>query len=399
VLAGPVYLAMGGYYSMNPIDQTLWALAALLLLRIVNHEDPRLWLGFGAVLGLGLLNKLSVMWLGCGVLVGMLLTPQRRWLATPWPWFAGVLALAILTPYLVWQAQHGWPVVEFTRNAALDKNVPAPPLTFLGLQILALHPLTLPFWLLGPVYLLVAPEMKRYRILAWVWLTVFAILMASGSARTYYGAPALTFALAAAGRAVEALAARRRLRWLPALASALLTVALVTGAPLSIPLLPADHYAAYERALGLKPPPEAREVPDELPIHFALRFHAPALLAALGEAYESLSPAEREQVVILTDSFHEAGAVNVLGSDAGLPRAIGIHNHYWLWGPGDAVAELALVVAPPDSPLLAIFEHVERTAMIDCPRCMPFLQQKAVYRCRGLRHPLAEVWPELKQFR
>ena len=49
VLAGPVYLAMGSFYSMNPIDQTLWAVAAYFLLRLVNSGNPRIWLGLGVV--------------------------------------------------------------------------------------------------------------------------------------------------------------------------------------------------------------------------------------------------------------------------------------------------------------------------------------------------------------
>lgn len=399
VLSGPVYLAMGGYYSMNPIDQTLWAVAAYLLLRLINSGSPRTWLALGIVLGLGLLNKLSVVWLGCGILVGTLLTPHRRWLGTPWPWLAGGIALALCAPYLLWQAQHSWPVLEFTRNAALEKNVSAPPLVFLGLQVLAMHPVTLPFWLIGLAYLFLAKNARPYRMLGWVWLTVFLILMASGTARTYYLAPAMTIAIAAAGRAVEELGAQPALRWFPAAATALLVLALVTGAPMSIPLLPPARYVAYERALGLAPPPETRDEPSELPLHFALRFHGPALVRAVAAAYESLSPDDREHAVILTDSFHEAGAINVLGPAVDLPSAIGTHNNYWLWGAGDAATEVFLVVAAMDSNLLTYFTSVERAAEIDCRWCMPWLQQKAVYVGRDPRQPLREVWPELKRFR
>lgn len=398
VLAGPVYLVMGGFYSMNPIDQMLWAVAAYFLLRLVNSEDRRIWLGLGVVLGLGLLNKLSVVWLGCGILGGVLLTKQRHWLVTPWPWLGGVIALGCLTPYLLWQIQNGWPVLEFMRNAALEKNVPTPPLVFVGDQILAMHPLTLPFWLSGPIYLFVAREARPYRMLGWVWLIVFLILMASGSARTYYLAPALTIAIAAAGRAVEGLAARPALRWLPAAATALMILALATGAPMSIPLLPPDRYVAYERALGLKPPAEAREEPSELPLHFALRFYGVPLVGAVSAAYESLSRDERKRVVILADSFHEAGGVNVLGRAVGLPRAIAIHNNYWLWGAGAVADDIFLVVAPIDSELLTLFTSVERVAEIDCRWCMPFQRDKAVYVCRAPRRPLREVWPELKEF-
>jgi hypothetical protein len=135
---------------------------------------------------------------------------------------------------------------------------------------------------------------------------------ASGTARTYYLAPALTIAVAAAGRAVEWLSERPSLRWVPAAATALLVLAFATGAPMSIPLLPPERYVAYERALGISPPPEDRGEPSALPLHFALRFHGPPLLSAIAAAYESLPPDDREHVVILTDSFHEAGAVGVM---------------------------------------------------------------------------------------
>jgi hypothetical protein len=369
-----------------------------LLLRLINSGNPQIWLGLGVVLGLGLLNKLSVVWLGCGILAGALLTPQRHWLVTPWPWLSGAIALGFFAPYLLWQTQNDWPVLEFMRNATLEKNVPAPPLVFVGGQILAMHPLTLPFWLIGPIYLFFAREARPYRMLGWVWMIVFLILMASGTARTYYLAPALTIAIAAAGRAVEGLGARPALRWLPAAATALLVLALATGAPMSIPLLPPDRYVAYERALGLKPPAEAREEPSELPLHFALRFYGVPLVRAVSAAYESLSPDERERVVILADSFHEAGGVNVLGPAVGLPSAIGIHNNYWLWGAGDVADNIFLVVAPTGSELLTLFTSVERAAEIDCRWCMPFQRDKAVYVCRDPRRPLREVWPELKEF-
>ncbi len=94
---------------------------------------------------------------------------------------------------------------------------------------------------MGPAYLLCARAARPYRALGWLWLTVFLILMASGTARTYYLAPALTIAVAAAGRAVEWLSERPSLRWVPAAATALLVLAFATGAPMSIPLLPPER--------------------------------------------------------------------------------------------------------------------------------------------------------------
>src|SRR5512143_1556640 len=87
----PVFLGTDRVYSMNAIDILIWSLAAWLLLRALDLGRARDW----AVLGLGLLHKISVFWLGGGLLVGLLLTPYRRALLAPGPWLCGAIAAAM----------------------------------------------------------------------------------------------------------------------------------------------------------------------------------------------------------------------------------------------------------------------------------------------------------------
>ena len=65
-IAAPLYLALNHFYSMNAIDVLVWAVAALVVSRMLSDDQPRLWIVLGVVLGLGLQNKISVMWLGLG---------------------------------------------------------------------------------------------------------------------------------------------------------------------------------------------------------------------------------------------------------------------------------------------------------------------------------------------
>src|SRR5262249_42899349 len=85
-LAAPVFLGTDHYYSMNTFDILLWTLAAFLALRALAPGSPRSWLLLGVVLGLGLLNKVSVMWLVAGLAAGILVSPGRRVLLARWPW-------------------------------------------------------------------------------------------------------------------------------------------------------------------------------------------------------------------------------------------------------------------------------------------------------------------------
>ncbi len=56
----PQLLAMSSFYSMNALELVAWALLELLAIRILAGGSPRLWLAFGVVAGLGLLDKYSV---------------------------------------------------------------------------------------------------------------------------------------------------------------------------------------------------------------------------------------------------------------------------------------------------------------------------------------------------
>ena len=99
----PVALSLGSYYSMNAFDLLFWALIALILVRALSGGSDRLWLAFGAAAGLGLLNKISILYLGFGLVVGLVLA--RRWdvFRSRRFWAGGVLAFAIFLPHLVWQ--------------------------------------------------------------------------------------------------------------------------------------------------------------------------------------------------------------------------------------------------------------------------------------------------------
>ncbi len=395
-LVAPVFLSQHSAYQIAAFDLAFWALAVFLLLRIQNGARPVTWLALGAVLGVALLGKWSPLWLGAGLGVGLLATPERRWLATPWPWLAGAVALAIFSPHLAWQVQHGWPTLEFLRNAVEHKHVQTTPLSFAWGQIMTLAPPLAPLWMGGLLTLLAAREMRPYRLVAWIWITVLGLLMASGAARSYYAAPAYPVLLAAGAHALEAFAASRGWRWLPAAAASWLVLAGGFAAPFAMPLLPPSGYVAYRSLLPLSLPKQRVDDTGPIPSHIAPRLEARPVFEAILGVYQSLSPAERERVGIFTTDFSQAGAINLWGREAGLPRAIGGRNSYWLWGPGDTSGELMIVVWPRDRDLGWWFEEVEHVADFECRYCMGELLRHSVYLGRRPRRPLDEIWPELK---
>jgi hypothetical protein len=397
-LACPVYLALSNYYSMNAIEQFLWPLGMLIVLRIIDGGSPWWWIALGVLMGVGLLNKVSMLWFGGGLAVGLLLTPERRWLRTPWPWLAAVIALTSFSPYVWWNAQHEWPFLEFSRNAGEQKVGAVTALDFALQQALSMGPPAVPLCLGGLLFAFANPSMRPYRPLAWLFVAVAALLAASGTSRPHYLGPAFPIVFAAGGRWVERLGTRRRLGWVPGIYAGVLALGLLVTWPLAIPLLTPAATVRYQDALGVRQPEEL-ERGGLLPMYLGLYLHTDALLGPLLAVYRSLPPEERAHVEILTNSFGETGAVNVLGRRLGLPGAIGRHNTYWLWGPGAATGDLMIVVSGNEHELHEWFESCDKRAAIDCPYCMEQMSAQALYVCHHARQPLSTLWPALKVYR
>jgi 4-amino-4-deoxy-L-arabinose transferase-like glycosyltransferase len=398
----PGYLAVDHFYSMNAFDVVFWALAAYLVIRLIDADRTaslRLWILLGVVLGLGLLNKISVLWLGAGLFVGMLASPQRRWLLTPGPWIAGAIAGVLFAPHVIWQMQNGWPTLEFLRHATSDKMIAVAPLDFFLGQMVTMHPFTLPLWLGGLVFLFVHPAGARYRLLGWMYVTVFLILMLNGASRSGYLAPAYTWLFAAGGVAIEkVLGHRRRLAWLQ---PALIVVLLIGGAliaPLAIPVLPVNTFIRYATAIGVAPSAEERHELGPLPQFYADMHGWDAIVATVAGVYRRLPADDRAAARILAPDYGIAGAIDVLGRSQGLPPAISGHNNYWLWGPRDWDGRVLIVIGGDETRLRARFEQVDRVATLMCGYCMPYENDRPVWIARRLRGSVEAFWTAVKHY-
>lgn len=121
--------------------------ALLLCLARIQQEDRRRkimwWLGAGVAAGLSLLSKYSAFFLLGGTFLWLLLSPRaRRWLATPWPWIAALLALLIFLPNLIWQTQHDWETFAFQFGRLIGHQLTGRfLLEFLGAQLGLASPL------------------------------------------------------------------------------------------------------------------------------------------------------------------------------------------------------------------------------------------------------------------
>lgn len=394
-MLAPIYVGLSSILSMNAYDILAWATCFFLLARYFRTGSSRLWLGFGAAAGLGLENKISLLFLGFGLVVGIVLA--RRWevFKDRWFWFGGLLAGALFLPHMLWQIAHGWPTPEFMDNARRLKMVAFSPGDFLSEQLLLAGPAALPIWLAGLGFLLASRHARPFRPLGWTFLAALAVILAS-QGKPYYVAPAYTVLFAAGGVALERWTTGRQLLQ-PALLTLFVLLSL-PALPLAKPILPLETYVRYARALGMAPGSDERHEMGRLPQFFADMHGWRKLAETVAQVHHGLLPEERAKACIFGDNYGQAGAIDHFGPALGLPKAISGHNSYFLWGPRDCTGEVVLVIDGEREELAALFTSVEEGAVFTCKDCMPYENDKPIWIARGLRRPLAEVWPGVKGY-
>ena len=397
VLPVPIYLLLGHWLTMNAFEPWLWTATLWLVLRMIARNEPRYWLAVGAVWGVGLENKYSMLFLAAALVTGLLLTPQRRWLYNRWFAAGAGVALLLFLPNLIWLARHGFPFLEFERHARLDAGrLARGPLDFVADQILIMNPLLAPLWLGGLTFLLRAERAKPYRFMGWTFLGVFMGLLAL-QAKNYYVAPAYPALFAAGAVALEAWTIEGW-RWTRGwYVAATLAVGLVL-APFVLPVLPIQTFLVYQSFFGgFQPVRFERHSAERLPQQFADEFGWEDMTRETARVYHGLPAAQRARTAVFANNYGEAAAIDFFGAKYGLPQAISNHVTYWLWGPHGYTGESVLVLGSDGQGDREHFRIVEAVGRVDDPRTRRD-ERFELYLCQDLNQDLDSFWPGIKKW-
>ena len=395
-----VYLILGHLFTMNVFEPLLWMGCAYVVIRIVKTGNQKLWLWFGVLAGIGLENKYSMGVFGLAVVVGLVLTPERKAFKSRWIWIAGGIAFLIFLPNLLWNIQHHFPFLELMRNIrASGRDTVFTPLGYLKAQIFLMTPVTFPVWLLGATYFFFWKTGKPFRVLGMAFVTVLAVLIVSHG-KDYYAAPVFPMVFAGGAIAWEQLAERRRVSWLkPALFVVILAG---TGAllPLFVPVLSPEAFLRYHKSLPFLPQPSEKSMAMEpMPHTYSWCFGWPEMVQAVAKAYAMVPPEERADTAIFANDFAAAGAIDIIGPKYGLPKAISGHQSYWLWGPRDYSGQTVIVLGSTPEREARHFNSVTVVAELNNPYAPPW-ENRPVLLCRGPKNfrSVAEIWPKLKNW-
>lgn len=401
VMVAPVYLGLDSLLTMNVFESLFWMSAALIALKIFQGASQRLWLLFGVVCGVGLLNKHSMLFFGFGLFAGLLLTKQRKQFASPWIWLGGLIAVLIFLPNLLWEIHRGFPTIELLRNVqASGRNTEVGPLRFLLMQaLLMFHPLSAPVWIAGLLELLRDREGKGWRVLGITWLVIMTCMLTMHG-RMYYPAPGYPMLFAAGGLAFERwLAGWKGAAWLKPGWVALLAVTGVLISPFAyFPLLTAEQYMAYARFWHFDAPRIENHRLGPLPQIYADQFGWQEMAQVVADAYHQLPPEEQKSCAIFGQNYGQAGAIDFFGPKLGLPPAISGHQNYFYWGPRGYTGACMIILDDTPERLGRLFESVEKVGTVYHPLSMPY-QHFDVYLCKRPKFgTLEQLWPKIKNW-
>jgi 4-amino-4-deoxy-L-arabinose transferase-like glycosyltransferase len=374
--AAPVVLSIGHLLSTSTYDLLAWTVVSWLICRAIRTAEASAWLGAGLITGTALLNKPLIALLVVSIGAGVLAVGPRQTLRTRWVWTAFVLAVAMWSPWLVWQARHGWPQLHISTSIAHGgSSTSQPRWALIPFQFLLAGPPLAPVWLVGLAALSRSRDLRPYRCFAVAWLFLVVVFEVAGG-KPYYLTGLLPVLFSAGAIEVDtwisrgAGAARGRL-----LAGAVLASA-AASALIALPILPAKDagpVVAMNSDIGetIGWPEFTRQV----------------------AAVERRAP---QPAVVLTENYGEAGAVDHFGHALDLPPAYSGHNGFGYWGPPSGGYASVVTIGIRPSILQADFRGCRAAAQVSNRAGIDNEEHGALIAvCDRPRESWRALWPHL----
>jgi hypothetical protein len=381
-IEGPIFFA-GAFLSYMSFDLLWWVVAAWCVARLLRTQDPRWFAGVGAALGLGMLTKYTILFFAAGILGGLILTPDRRHMRSPWFWYGAAIALVLATPVIVWQFQHhfvglAWMKSIHARDISWGRTD-----WFLPKQLWTVtNPITVPLWFAGLWYLFGTKAGKPFRMLGWMYVVPLVLfLIARG--RDYYLAPAYPMLLAAgavwgesrlAALSPGAQRSWRRSAWISlAIGALVLAAQIVPVAPIN-----SSWWRFANAAIGGG---------------FDMQIGWPEAAATVANVRDALPASDRASLGVLAGDEGSAGAINLYGRAYGLPEAISGMNSNWLRGYGNPPPSAVIAIGMDGEFLMRNFSACREVAQLTNPYGVvneTIGKYTAVYVCG----PPVKGWPE-----
>jgi hypothetical protein len=314
VALAPMALFEGTEFQYTTFDYLWWVLIAYFVIRLLKSDDPRWCVAIGVCVGIGLMTKYTMVFYAIGVVIGVVLTRARKFLASKWFWGGMALAFLICLPNVIWQVRHDFISYHFLHHIHVRDMGEGRADDFWSKQFwVNTDAVTLPLWIAGLVVYL---RDSKYRMLAIMYLFPLAFFAVT-RARSYYVGAAYPMLLAMGSVARERWAGSKQ-GWRLTLTYVALAGIVVCGLGVSAAVIPWASSGPLKE-FALKNNGDLRE-----------EIGWEELVRAVADIRDALPQEQRANVGVLVGNYGEMGAIEILGPQYQLPPPISLTNSGYL---------------------------------------------------------------------
>ncbi|MEO7215889.1 glycosyltransferase family 39 protein [Mucilaginibacter sp.] len=373
LIFSPAFAASGYLFQPVVFDQLWWVLTVWLFCKYLNTADVRYLYWLGAAVGFGMLTKYSMAFFTFSLIIGILISKERKLLFNRHVIISALIAVLIFLPNIIWQFVHHLPVITHMKQLQATQLDFVKPMDFVIQQLLINGP-SLFIWLTGFAFLMLSFKLRRFRYLAIAYVLIFLFLLKMNG-KTYYLFGAYPMLFAAGGFAFEKMITRSKLI-LRVATIVLFVLPNLLLLPLVLPIFSLDRTVslfkyAHEHVRFLdfavtwedqKQHPTTQDYAD------MLGWEEMAQKAA--QTYHSLTPEQQKHAQIFADNYGEAGALHHFHKKYNMPDVVSLNSSFALWAPDNLDAKYIIYVDDDDNVtarLAPLLESYKQTGEVLTP--------------------------------
>jgi hypothetical protein len=360
------YLRLHFLFQANFLEVFWWSLSTYFIIRFINTNNIKYLYLVGFAFGCGWLAKNSISFFIVGFGIALMLTHHRKLVANKHLYVAAALAFLIALPNLLWQYNHNWPLLHHMDELRETQLKFIQPADFLKEQVLMFFS-AFYIWLMGLIWLFTRSG-KTYRLLAWIYLSIIVLLVAT-SGKNYYSLGAYPMLFAAGGVALQQWTTNK-LKWIRWITVALILFLTWVVAPMSMPLWEPNTLAAFYKEKKLEKMGFLKWEDQEnhsLPQDFADYLGWKEMTEKAESLYQSLPKEIKDSTIIYCRHYGQAGALKYYGGDKVFKeKTMSDNGSFLTWIPDDLVFKHLIFIGRrmPDKDD-EVFQHFEKVTLID----------------------------------
>jgi hypothetical protein len=318
-------------YQPNSFDILTWTIIFYLLIKLIQTEKTRWLIYLSVIIAAGFYNKYNLIFLIAGLLIGLLLTYQRKIFTNPSFWKALIISLILLSPNIIWQAINHFPVfqhMKVLKHNQLDNNSSLGFLKSQAFFFLGSLPLTI-----GAIIAFVFfKPMRIFRFIGISFVSVI-LLFAFLKAKDYYAVGIYPVIIAFGSVYFDSILSKKwRFIVFPLLIGINLFIFFITLKvvyPIYSPSEIRQNAKAFEK-MGMLRWEDGKD--HNLPQDFADMLGWQEMADKSLAIYNTIPVNERANTLIICFNYGEAGALNYFNRTK-MPEAYAYNTDYIYWMP------------------------------------------------------------------